>query len=62
MTTLKDQRMLTIEEAAAVLHIHKNTAYRMVWQGKLPAVKVFSTWRIPEEALIALMNPSKPAA
>ncbi len=32
-------RLLTIDEVAARLHVHRVTAYRMVHDGRLPAVR-----------------------
>jgi len=44
-------RILTILEAAELLHIHRDTAYRYVREGKSPAVKVGRNWRVLQEVL-----------
>ncbi len=38
--------MLTLAEAAALLRIGERTAYDLARQGRLPAAKVGSQWRI----------------
>jgi excisionase family DNA binding protein len=42
---------LTVKEAAAVLHMHYMSVYKMVQQHRLPAVKVGSRWKIDAEQL-----------
>lgn len=38
-------RLLTIDEVAARLRIHRVSVYRKVWAGELPAIKLASTGR-----------------
>ena len=38
--------IITIKEAAALLGIHPNTAYRLANDGGLPASKVGGSWRL----------------
>ncbi len=47
--------MLTVEEAAAVLRIGRNTAYAAVADGSLPAIRFGSRIRIPRAGLAALV-------
>jgi excisionase family DNA binding protein len=44
-------RLLTIREVAEVLRIHSRTAYRLVKDGQIAAIRVGSQWRVPETAL-----------
>jgi DNA binding domain, excisionase family len=44
-------RLLTIREVAEVLRIHARTAYRLVKDGHLAAIRVGTQWRVTEEAL-----------
>ncbi|MBI3989793.1 MAG: helix-turn-helix domain-containing protein [candidate division NC10 bacterium] len=44
-------KILTILEVAELLQIHRDTAYRYVRAGKLPAVKVGRSWRVLQEVL-----------
>lgn len=41
----------TPEEAAALLRVHRNTVYRLLQSGTLPATKTGRGWRIPGSAL-----------
>lgn len=44
-------KILTILEVAELLQIHRDTAYRYVREGKIPAVKVGRSWRVLQEVL-----------
>lgn len=44
---------LTIAEAAELLRIAERAAYKLVRDGRLPAVKVGNQWRIEKGALEA---------
>lgn len=43
--------LMTIEEVAAFLSLSRDTVYRMVQSGKLPASKVGNQWRFKREEL-----------
>lgn len=43
--------MLTIPEVAKVLRIGEKTAYVLAREGKLPALRVGTQWRVPKKAL-----------
>ena len=43
--------LLTVEGAAAVLSIHKLTAYRWINDGKIPSIRVGTAVRIDPSAL-----------
>jgi excisionase family DNA binding protein len=44
-------RLLTIQEVADILRIHARTAYRLVKDGTLAAIRVGTQWRVTEDAL-----------
>jgi excisionase family DNA binding protein len=44
-------RLLTVKEVADILRIHPRTAYRLVQDGALSAIRVGTQWRMTEEAL-----------
>ncbi len=44
---------LTVAEAAALLRIGERTAYKLVRDGRIPAVKVGNQWRIEKGAFEA---------
>jgi len=45
---------LTIEEAAKMLRVHKNTLYDKANQDKLPIVRIGTTVRIDRDALFRI--------
>jgi len=45
-TELPAKELVTIMEAARVLHVSKHTLYRQLQQGNLPGVKVGKQWRV----------------
>lgn len=48
--------MLTVEEAAEVLRIGRNSAYAAVADGAIPSVRIGRTIRIPRTGLMALFR------
>lgn len=62
------EKMLTAEEAAAILDVHPVTVRKLLREGRLPGVKVGTQqWRIPPAQLEAFMRGElqptpKPAA
>lgn len=44
-------RLLTIREVADLLRVHARTAYRLVKDGVIPAIRVGTQWRVTEVAL-----------
>jgi len=45
-------RLLTIQEVADILRIHSRTAYRLVKDGSLSAIRVGTFWRVTVAALL----------
>lgn len=48
---MRNTEWLKTGEATEVLRVHSNTIYNLIKSGKLPAVKVGHSWRIPRSAL-----------
>jgi len=48
---LDNIRLLTLSEAAALLHVSTRTLQRMIRSGELPALKVGGQWRVRESQL-----------
>jgi len=44
-------KLLTIREVADILRIHARTAYRLVKDGNIAAIRVGTQWRVTEGAL-----------
>jgi excisionase family DNA binding protein len=49
-------RVLTAEEAAALLRVKPRTLYEWLRKGKIRGRKVGRSWRIPEEPLLHWLN------
>jgi excisionase family DNA binding protein len=43
--------VLTLEELASYLRVHRSTVYRMLKKGQIPAFKVGSDWRFNLESI-----------
>lgn len=52
---MTERKTLTVEEAAALLGISRNSAYRAVRDGDLPAVRVRRRLLIPVDRLHAML-------
>lgn len=48
--------ILRLREVADYLCIHKNTVYKLIRRGDLPAFRVGKSWRIRREVLAALLE------
>lgn len=48
---LSEVRFLTVAEVASVMRVSKMTVYRLVHDGRLPAVRVGRSFRVPEQAV-----------
>ena len=49
-------RFLTVAEVAAALRVSRMTVYRMVHSGELPAIRFGRSFRVPEQALEAIVS------
>ena len=52
---IKDEKLYTVQEIAAMFGYKDLTVYGWIWKGKLDAVKV-GQWRVPESALQAFIE------
>ncbi|MGI8815186.1 MAG: helix-turn-helix domain-containing protein [Pseudonocardia sp.] len=50
--------LLTVSEVAAMLRLSKMTIYRLMDKGKLPALRVGRSFRIPRDSVRALLEDS----
>ncbi len=46
-----DSPVLTVNEVAGQLRVHRSTIYRLLKEGQIPAFKVGSDWRFNQEEL-----------
>jgi excisionase family DNA binding protein len=52
----KRPRIMTIEELAKYLRLHKSTVYRMVRQGEMPSSKIGNQWRFRKDVIDAWLS------
>ena len=55
-------RTCSVEEAAKILGISRNTAYAAVQSGQLPIVKIGRRFLVPRAALERMLEGAAPAA
>ena len=48
--------LYTVQEVADSLRVHKRTAYNLIKNGELKAVKIGTQWRVPEGALFEFIE------
>jgi excisionase family DNA binding protein len=53
---LSNVRFLTVAEVADLMRVSAMTVYRMVQSGELPAVRFGRSYRIPEAAVVDLVQ------
>jgi excisionase family DNA binding protein len=51
----QDRLTLTVEEAAQVLGVGRTVAYRLVREGRIPAIRLGAKWFVPKAALEAFL-------
>ena len=51
-------RFMTVVEVAEVMRVSKMTVYRLIHAGELPAIRVGKSFRVPYEAVSALIEGS----
>lgn len=56
MSALSDMRFLTVAEVASMMRVSNMTVYRMVHSGELPAIRFGRSFRIPESAVLAVLQ------
>ncbi len=52
--------VMTIREAAALLHCHTSTLYRLAKSGQIPAFRLGGSWRFTWEGLERWMRRTSP--
>jgi excisionase family DNA binding protein len=57
---LIDVRFLTVAEVAEMMRVSNMTVYRLVHSGELPAVRFGRSFRIPESAVLAVVDATAP--
>lgn len=50
-----ERQTITIEELAAILGIHRNTAYRAAKRGEIPTIRVGGRLLVPKAVLIRIL-------
>lgn len=47
----KNKRVMTVKEIAEYLDVHPMTIYKYVKEGKIPAFKIGTSWRIRRDSI-----------
>jgi excisionase family DNA binding protein len=55
-TTAPQTELMTLRELAEYLRVSMRTAYKLCYDGAVPAVKVGGSWRIPRAELDAQLG------
>lgn len=50
------QDLITIEELCEILTVGKNTAYRLLNNGEIPAFRIGRTWKIPRQSVTTFIH------
>jgi excisionase family DNA binding protein len=53
---LDDVRFMTVAEVAAVMRVSRMTVYRLVHTGELPAIRFGKSFRVPESAVVDVLQ------
>ena len=53
---ISEAKFLTVAEVAAMMRVSKMTVYRMVHAGELPAVRFGRSYRVPQNAVEAILK------
>lgn len=51
-----NDKLITVNEAASILRVHRDTIIKLIRQGKLEAIKLVGRWRITETSIKNLMK------
>jgi excisionase family DNA binding protein len=55
----KSKEIFTIKEIADYLEVHPMTVYKYVQNGKIPAFKIGTSWRIRKESIEKWINENE---
>ena len=55
-----DREVLTVEQAAEYLQMHKGTVYRYIREGLLPAVRLGKVYRLLRQDVDAFLDAMRP--
>ncbi len=59
---MPDSPVMTVEEAAKVLRISRNSAYEAVKRGEIPSMRFGRLIRVPRAAIFKMVGTVEPAA
>lgn len=51
-----DETMMTPEDVAEWLQVHRHTVYRWIEEGQLPALRIGRVYRIPRAEVLAMVK------
>lgn len=53
---VRDVKFLTVAEVADTMRVSRMTVYRMVHAGELPAIRFGRSFRVPETAVVEVLQ------
>jgi excisionase family DNA binding protein len=53
---MPDEPMMTPEDVADWLQVHRHTVYRWIEEGRLPALRIGRVYRIPRAEVLAMVK------
>lgn len=56
-----DAKFMTVTEVAEMMRVSRMTVYRMIHAGDLPAVRFGRSYRVPQEAVQAIVSDTDSA-
>lgn len=56
-----DAKFMTVTEVAGMMRVSRMTVYRMIHAGDLPAVRFGRSYRVPQEAVQAIISDTDAA-
>lgn len=60
VSDVREREVLTVEQAAEMLQLHKATVYKYIREGVVPAVRIGKSYRILRRDLDALFQAPAP--
>jgi excisionase family DNA binding protein len=56
MTVAEREEVMTVAEVAKLLRVNRKTVEKLIYAGKLHAVKIGRVWRIPRTAVVRFLE------
>jgi excisionase family DNA binding protein len=57
-----DEKLWAMPELADYLRVHPSTVYRLLKQGRIPAIKIFGDWRFRKSTIDSWLDANETPA